>query len=179
MKNRLSRLAAVAAFGLFPLATLAPPAAAAEAPTAAATRLGQELGQAGVERFTASDYKPGVVRHIVLFRYKDSVTPAQRSEITRRFLAMQKACLRHGKPYIVSIEEGFQHSGEGADQNLEQGFVVTFRSQGDRNYYVGQPVVTDPAHYEPVHQAFKEFVGPLLAPKGVLVFDYTVDQSAQ
>jgi hypothetical protein len=179
MKNRLNRLAAVAAFSLLPLAAWASPAAAADAPTAAAARLGQELSQAGVARFTASDYKPGVVRHIVLFRYKDTVTPAQRSEITRRFIAMQQACLRHGKPYIVSIEEGLQHSGEGADQDLQQGFVVTFRSQGDRNYYVGQPVITDPAHYEPVHQAFKEFVGPLLAPHGALVFDYTVGQSAR
>jgi hypothetical protein len=37
---------------------------------------------------------------------------------------------------------------------------------------VGTPVVTDPAHYDPAHAAFKEYVGPLLADTGgVLVFD--------
>jgi hypothetical protein len=33
-----------------------------------------------------------------------------------------------------------KNSCEGAARNLEQGFIVTFRSEGDRNYYVGQPV---------------------------------------
>lgn len=66
-------------------------------------------------------------------------------------------------------------SGEGADQGLEQGFIVTFNSEGDRNYYVGQPVVTDSGFYDPKHQAFKDFVGPLLASTAAaLVFDFTV-----
>ncbi|WP_180978169.1 MULTISPECIES: Dabb family protein [Burkholderia] len=143
----------------------------------AAQRLNDELRAVGVERFTASDYKPGVVRHIVLFRYQDTVTAAQRQEITQRFLSLQKS-QRNGARYIVSIDEGLQSSGEKADQGLQQGFLVTFRSEGDRNFYVGQPIVTDPNFYDANHQAFKDFVGPLLARQGVLVFDYTVDQTA-
>ena len=53
----------------------------------------------------------------------------------------------------------------------EQGFVVTFASAGDRNYYVGEPVISDSRFIDPVHADFKAFVGPLLAPGGVLVFD--------
>lgn len=138
----------------------------------AADRLKAELEQVGVERFTAPDYKPGLIRHIVLFRYAPSVSQADRDEVKRRFLALKTEARRNGSPYIVSIETGGEISGEGADQGLEQGFIVTFRSQGDRNYYVGQPVVTDAAHYDPAHQAFKDFVGPLLDQNGALVFDF-------
>jgi hypothetical protein len=139
-----------------------------------AERLRRELQVQGAARFTAADYLPGTVRHVVLFRYKESVSAAQRHEVATRFLALQTACERDGKPYIVSIEAGAQHSGEGADQDFEHGFVVTFRSQGDRNYYTGQPIVTDRLRYDPVHQGFKDFALPHLA--GVLIFDYTVGQ---
>lgn len=142
-----------------------------------AERLNQELEDVGVVRFTASDYKPGVVRHIVLFRYVKSATPAQIAEVKSRFLALRTLARRDGKNYILSIETGSEISGEGADQGLEQGFIVTFRSQGDRNYYVGQPVVTDSNFYDPAHQAFKDFVGPLLDQNGALVFDFAVGKS--
>jgi hypothetical protein len=146
----------------------------------AAQQLSDELAKVGVARFTAHDYKPGLVRHVVLFRYGAQVTDGQKLEIRRRFLALRTQAMRAGKPYILSIETGGEISGEGADQGLEQGFIVSFGSQGDRNYYVGQPVVADPAFYDPAHQAFKDFVGPLLhtsvsgSVDGVVVFDFAV-----
>lgn len=129
-----------------------------------------------VERFTDSAYKPGLVRHVVLFRYAPTVTPEQKAEVKKRFLALRSLSVRNGRPYVVSIETGAANSGEGADQGLEQGFIVTFRSQGDRNYYVGKPIVTDPAFIDSAHEAFKEFVGPLLDQNGALVFDFSVGQ---
>ena len=129
----------------------------------------------GVERFTSADYKPGLVRHIVLFRYDRSVSPEQKQEVIRRFLALKTLSKRNGAPFILSIETGSDISGEGLDQCFEQGFIVTFTSQGDRNYYVGQPVVTDPSFYDPAHQAFKDFVGPLIDQGGgAFVFDFSV-----
>jgi pimeloyl-ACP methyl ester carboxylesterase len=130
-----------------------------------------------VAQVTHPDYRPGTVRHVVLFRYKDDVSEAQRDEVKTRFLNLARESQRDGRSYIVSIETGAQNSGEGADQGLQQGFIVTFRSEGDRNYYVGRPLVTDPAFLDPAHEAFKQFVGPLLAPNGVLVFDFTVDRA--
>jgi len=156
------------------LAATAARADATAAPTST-DRLKQELTSVGVEKFTAPDYKPGLVRHIVLFRYAATVTPAQKEDAKQRFLALQNLAQRDGKTYILSIETGGEISGEGADQGLEQGFIVTFKSQGDRNYYVGQPVVTDAKHYDPAHQAFKDFVGPLLDQNGALVFDFAVE----
>lgn len=141
-----------------------------------AERLRHELERQGAARFTAADYLPGMVRHIVLFRYKDSASAVQRRDVAERFLALQTTCVRNSRPYIVAIEAGTQHSGEGASQDFEHAFLVTFGSQGDRNYYVGQPIVMDPAHYDQVHQAFKDFARPYLDVDGVLIFDYTVAQ---
>jgi len=143
-------------------------------PCSAAERLKQELATVGVERFTAPDYKPGMIRHIVLFRYLEAVTSEQKEEVIRRFLALRTLSKRNGNTYIVSIETGSEISGEGLDQCFEQGFIVTFKSQGDRNYYVGQPVFTDPDFYDAAHQAFKDFLGPMLDQNGALVFDFSV-----
>jgi hypothetical protein len=115
----------------------------------------------------------------VLFRYAETVTAEQRLEAKRRFLTLQSECVRDGHPYIVSIETGAQSSGEGADQGLEQGFIVTFASEGDRNFYVGRPIVRDAAYFDGAHQTYKDFVGPLLAPGGVVVFDFVVEDSGQ
>lgn len=129
----------------------------------------------GSNAFTSSAYNPGNIKHIVIFKYKDSVTPEQKKEVIRRFLHLQQS-KRPGekRPYIISITTGSQSSGEKASLGFEQAFIVTFRSEGDRNYYVGTPVVGDPAYYDRQHAEFKQFVGPLLAENnGVLVFDFT------
>ena len=154
----------------------------------AADRLKNEAEEVGVKKFMSANYKRGTVKHVVLFRYTDQTTPEQKAEIARRFVALKQLALRNGKPYIVSIETGSQSSGEGVDQNLEQGFIVTFKSAGDRNYYVGAPIVdtsTDEAKrmnaglFDPAHQEFKEFVGDFLHqpinPTGVVVFDFAVE----
>ena len=121
----------------------------------------------GADRFTAPDYKPGEVVHIVLFRLKGSVGEADRAAVTRRFLALERECLRDGRPYIREIVGGTANGGEGVERGFELGFVLRFASEGDRNFYAGVPNPTDPAH-----EAFKAFVGPMLAEDGVLVFDF-------
>jgi hypothetical protein len=129
------------------------------------------LADVGVETFTARDFRPGLVRHVVLFRYRPEVDEAQKGEVLRRFRGLATSP-RDGAPYVVSIEAGEQTSGEGAGGGFEHGIVVTFASEGDRNFYVGTPVVADPEFFDPEHARFKEFVGPLLA--DVLVFDVSV-----
>lgn len=120
---------------------------------------------------TAPDYRPGLLRHIVLFQYRATTTPLQRREIEERFHALAES-RRGGKRYIVGIESGPQNSPEGLHRGLEHGFIVTFRSEGDRNYYLGEPLIADPAFYDAAHHQFKKFVGPYLQPNGVLVFDF-------
>ena len=116
-----------------------------------------------------------VIKHFVAFRFKDSVTESQRVEVQNRFLALKTNARRNGKNYILSIESGLANSPEGADQGMTQGYIVTFKSAEDRDYYVGKPFFAD---FDPAHDAFKQLVGPLLDTDdqgkvtGVFVFDF-------
>lgn len=132
----------------------------------------------GPARFTAPDFRPGTIRHMVMFRFKPHVTPAERSDVTKHFVALAKQSHRpDGTAVVASIEAGPQISGENADMGLEQGYLVTFRSEGDRNFYVGRPIVTDPRYFDPAHDAFKSFAGPYL--ERVVVFDFPVQATSQ
>jgi hypothetical protein len=129
---------------------------------------------------TARDFRPGPVHHVVLFRLGAGCTPDDAQEVERRFRALADAPHPDGSgPYILSIASGRQSSHEGASHGFELGFVVRFLSEGDRNTYVGEPFVSDPALVDGEHAAFKDFVGPLLAPgpDGVLVFDFSDAQA--
>ena len=58
---------------------------------------------------------------------------------------------------------------------MQQGYIVTFSSIADRDYFVGRPFFNP---YDPYHDAFKTFVIPLLNPHdGGFVFDFTVVNS--
>lgn len=132
----------------------------------------------GEAALTAPGYRPGFVKHIVLFHYSPSTTPTQRQEIEDRFHALA-ASLRDGEPYIIGIESGPQNSHENHHQGFEHGFIVTFKSEGDRNYYVGTPLIQNPQFYDAKHEEFKKFVGPHLDQNtpNVLVFDFPVGEN--
>jgi hypothetical protein len=88
------------------------------------------------------------VTHIVAFKYKASVTSAQKADFARRFFALRDTARRNGERYIVSITGGHESSREGFDYGMEQIFVVTFKTADDRDYFVGKPYrdAPDPAH---------------------------------
>lgn len=144
----------------------------------AAANLAAQLEEVGVDQFTSADYRPGVIRHLVLFRFKDNATAEETAEVMKRFLSLKDTAQRAGSPYIVSIDAGEQTSGEQAGQGMSQGYVVTFASEGDRNYYVGTPIVEDETKVDPAHAAFKKFVGPLLDTNGAIVFDFMTTPSS-
>ncbi|MCT4664398.1 MAG: Dabb family protein [Flavobacteriales bacterium] len=113
------------------------------------------------------------IRHIVLFKYKDSVTDGEKNQVIEKFLALKES-KKDGKKYIRDIEYGYQNSKEGVSKGYEIAFFVTFNSLSDRDYYVGKPFITEMGKYDQAHDDFKAFVGPLLAEEnGVLVYDYT------
>eukprot|EP01098_Paradermamoeba_levis_P005939 TRINITY_DN2476_c0_g1_i2.p1 TRINITY_DN2476_c0_g1~~TRINITY_DN2476_c0_g1_i2.p1 ORF type:complete len:101 (-),score=17.34 TRINITY_DN2476_c0_g1_i2:15-317(-) len=89
----------------------------------------------------------------------------------KRFLILKDLCVNQttGQPYILSLIAGTANSPEGFDQKTTQGFITTFSSVEDRNYYVGQPFFSP---YDPHHDAYKKFVVPLL--DGSFIFDFTV-----
>lgn len=140
----------------------------------------------------------GLVRHFVAFRFADNVSAALQEEVQERYFALQKLCVNQttGLPYIVAFDGGAPNSLEGKQQNMTQyvfllpicamrahplirAYIVTFESVDARNYFVGRPF-TYP--YDPYHDAFKQFVGPLLYQStgptdcgtGVIVIDFSV-----
>jgi len=118
------------------------------------------------------------IEHLVLFKFRPDITVQQKQEVISRFMALKNS-LKNGKPYL-NVEYGFQNSMESVKGDYDIGFRVTFSSIEDRDYYVGKPFLTAPGTYDPMHDDFKNFVGPYLDSdpanpnKGVLVFDYEV-----
>ncbi|MBS4075110.1 Dabb family protein [Ameyamaea chiangmaiensis] len=147
-------------------------------PTGPVARSVQTLAaQVGPAAFTAPTWHPGLLRHVVLFRFRDTTTTDQKAEVVRRYLRLVQDSRRpDGHAVVQSIDGGRQNSGEASAAPYDLGFVVTFASEGDRNYFVGAPVVTAPGFFDPAHQAFKDYVAPLV--DGVSVFDFDVAETA-
>lgn len=96
-----------------------------------------------------------VLRHIVLFKFKEGLEAAQVEEVVDAFAALPEKV-----ETIVDFEKGVNISQENLSQGFTHGFVVTFADQAGLDAYLPHP-------------AHKEFVA-LIQGKidGVLVFDY-------
>jgi hypothetical protein len=107
----------------------------------------------------AADKKedPKMLRHVVLFQFKSDVTKEQAQEVADAFAALPKKIKE-----IADFEWGTDVSVEKLNQGLTHGFVVTFKSEKDRDAYL--------PHLE--HQKFVELAKPRI--EKVVVFDYWV-----
>jgi len=96
-----------------------------------------------------------LLRHVVLFAFKETATSAQIQKIVRAF-----ADLPHKIKEIHHFEWGADVSVENLAQSYTHCFLVTFLSEADRDAYLPHP-------------SHKEFVN-LLEPHldRALVFDY-------
>jgi hypothetical protein len=103
----------------------------------------------------ASKTMQKLLRHIVLFSYKDDVQPSQKSEVIRRFRELPA---RTG--LIHEFECGRNNSPEGLHHGFEDGFLVTFLDEADRTAYLPHPA----------HQEFVAFLSTCV--REALVFDY-------
>jgi lysophospholipase L1-like esterase len=99
--------------------------------------------------------KKGLLRHVVLFKFKAEVTPAQAQEVADAFAALPKKI-----DAIEGFEWGTDVSVENKSEGLTHGFVVTFRDEKGRDEYLPHPA----------HQEFVKLVGPRV--EKVIVFDY-------
>jgi hypothetical protein len=96
-----------------------------------------------------------VLRHIVLYKFKDDLRPEQVQEVVEAFAGLPKKIAT-----IVGFEAGTNVSGEGKSQGLTHAFVVSFRSEKDRDAYL-------------VHPAHLEYVNLVRERREkVIVFDY-------
>jgi lysophospholipase L1-like esterase len=98
-----------------------------------------------------------IVRHVVLFKFKEDVTPEEVDEVTLAFAKLPSKI-----DAIVDFEWGTDVSVEGKEKGFTHAFVVGFRDEAGRDEYLPHPA----------HEEFKKLVGPRL--DDVLVFDFHV-----
>ncbi len=96
-----------------------------------------------------------LLRHVVLFKFKQDAKPADIQKVVDAFAALPKQI-----PTIVDFEWGTDVGVENLSQGFTHCFFVTFRSAKDRDDYLPHPA----------HEKFKQLVGPVL--EKPLVVDY-------
>ena len=96
-----------------------------------------------------------VLRHVVLFSFKEGTPDARIAEIVKAFEALPSKI-----PQILHFEWGLNNSPEGLNKGFTHCFTLTFATEEDRAIYL--------PHRD--HKAFGEVLRPHLA--DVLVVDY-------
>ncbi|HEX4130475.1 MAG TPA: Dabb family protein [Pirellulales bacterium] len=104
-----------------------------------------------------SEGKSRVLRHAVVYKFRDEVTPAQVQEVVEAFSALPKKI-----PGIVAFEAGTNVSQEGKSDGFTHLFLVTFRDEAARDAYLKHPA----------HDEYVKVVAPRR--EKVVVFDYWV-----
>ncbi len=100
-----------------------------------------------------ADSTTSVLRHVVMFKFKDEATPEDVKRVTDAFAALT------GKiSTIKGFEWGTNSSPEGLNQGLTHCFLMTFSSDKDRDDYL----------VHPDHVAFVEILKPHLDKATVL-----------
>jgi hypothetical protein len=102
--------------------------------------------------------EPGkMLRHVVLFKFKESSTEADIKKVEEAFRALPSKIKE-----IKGLEWGTNNSPENLNQGFTHCFFLTFASEQGRAAYLPHPA----------HKAFGEVLGPHL--DKVLVVDYWV-----
>ena len=95
------------------------------------------------------------LRHVVLFKFKDTSSTVDIKKVEDAFAGLTKKI-----SLIKQFEWGTNNSPENLNQGLTHCFLVTFRTEKDRDAYL----------VHPDHQAFVEILKPHL--DKVTVIDY-------
>lgn len=96
-----------------------------------------------------------VLRHVVLFKFKEGTTKEKLAELENAFSALPSKISE-----IQSYEWGINNSPEGLEKGFTHCFFLTFKSEADRAVYLPHPD----------HKAFGALLTPHL--EDVLVVDY-------
>jgi Stress responsive A/B Barrel Domain len=104
---------------------------------------------------TAQNNPGKLLRHVVLFKFKDGTAAADIKKVEDNFRALPSKIKE-----IKSLEWGINNSPESLNQGFTHCFFVTFSTEKDRAVYLPHPA----------HKAFGEVLHPYL--DKVLVIDY-------
>ena len=75
-----------------------------------------------------------VLRHVVMYKFKDGLPPAQVQEVVKAFSGLPKKI-----DAIVGFERGTNVSPEGKSEGFTHVFVVTFKDEAGRDAYLKHP----------------------------------------
>jgi hypothetical protein len=96
---------------------------------------------------------PRLLRHVVLFRFKADATPDQIRKVEQGFAALPGRIRE-----IQDFEWGTNNSPEGLDRGYTHCFLLTFKTEADRQTYLDHPE----------HRKFVEVLLPVLDEPHVL-----------
>ena len=95
------------------------------------------------------------LQHVVCFKFKSTATPEDIRKVEQAFHALQQKI-----PQIMALEWSTNVSKEHRDKGFTHCFIVTFKSELDRDIYLEHPD----------HKAFGKIAGPVL--DDVFVIDF-------
>ena len=123
------------------------------------TQPAQEDTGTGEMVVPANETPERMLRHVVLFKFKDTSSPAAIDSVITAFKAL---------PEKISEIKDFEWGTDVSPENLQQGFThcffLTFADAAGRDAYLPHPA----------HKAFGQLLGPHL--DKVLVVDYFVEK---
>lgn len=103
-----------------------------------------------------------VLKHVVMYKFKEECTPADIDEVVATFGGLQKKI-----DTIIGYEQGTNVSMEGKSEGLTHCFVVTFRDEAGLGTYLKHPA----------HDAYVQVVKNRR--EKVVVFDYWADAAGK
>jgi len=106
--------------------------------------------------FCFAEEKPAkMLRHIVMFQFKESSSKADVQKVVDAFRSLKTSI-----PQVAAFEYGTDNSPEGLANGFTHCFLVTFKTEADRGVYLPHPK----------HKEFVEILKPHL--EKVQVLDY-------
>jgi Stress responsive A/B Barrel Domain len=100
-----------------------------------------------------------LLRHVVIFKYKESSSPEDIKKVTEAFVGLKKQI-----SVVKDFEWGVNKSPEHFDQGFTHCYVLTFANEKDRDEIYQK---------HPAHKAFQEVLKPHM--DKVFVVDYWVE----
>jgi hypothetical protein len=95
------------------------------------------------------------LRHVVSFKFKSTATSEEVKKVEQEFRGLKKKIRE-----IVDLEWGTNVSKEKLNKGFTHCFIVTFKSEKDRDAYI----------VHPAHAEFVKLVGPVLEEAFVIDF---------
>lgn len=117
------------------------------------------IGLRDVRGQQQTEEMPTMLRHVVMFQFKESCSEADVQKVVDAFRGLPSKISE-----IADFEYGVNNSPEGLAGGLTHCFLVTFKSEADRAAYLPHPA----------HEAFVEVLKPHL--EKVTVIDYWAKQ---